>query len=346
MKNNPFTLDFGAEPGLYIPRISEYNKMIDTFESEEPSSHIFILTGVRGSGKTVLMTTVSHKLCEDSRWMHVDLNTEGNMLEQLAADIYKTTKAKLPKVKLEINVKGFGITVDRNEKYQNIQTDLDQMIETLKKHKMKLLITIDEASNCKDLREFTNYYQHCIREKLPVYLIMTGLYKNIRALQNNRTQTFLRRAPRIDLGALNNTRISLKYAEVFGAKPDMADRMARLTLGYSYAFQMLGYLVYESGSKELTDEIITEYKLNLEECSYDKIWEELSAGERRVASAIAGLEANVTVKEVRDVLGIDSNSFSTYQDSLAKCGILSKESSYGRLNFALPFFKEYAINHV
>ena len=67
--DNPFTLDFGTEPGLYIPRTAELSRIIRTFESDTPSSHMFILTGVRGTGKTVLMTMASHTICSDKNWI-------------------------------------------------------------------------------------------------------------------------------------------------------------------------------------------------------------------------------------------------------------------------------------
>ena len=84
------------------------------------------------------------------------------------------------------------------------------MLKELKEEKKRLLITIDEVSNSKQMREFTNYFQHCLREELPVFVIMTGLYKNVRALQNNRSQTFLRRIPKITLEPLNFSRIMQK----------------------------------------------------------------------------------------------------------------------------------------
>ena len=62
MNNNPFSLDFGAEPNLYIARNAERKKIIDTFSSKIPSTHIFLLLGARGTGKTVLMPAVSHEL--------------------------------------------------------------------------------------------------------------------------------------------------------------------------------------------------------------------------------------------------------------------------------------------
>lgn len=47
--NNPFSLDFGTEPNLYIPRTEEQNKIINTFNSEIPSTHMYLLLGARGS---------------------------------------------------------------------------------------------------------------------------------------------------------------------------------------------------------------------------------------------------------------------------------------------------------
>ena len=61
-----------------------------------------------------------------------------------------------------------------------------------------------------------------------------------------------------------------------------------------------------------------------------------------MVSAIAKAEDNVSVKEVREVLELDSNRFSTYQSYLQNEGILSETSSYGRLKFELPYFKEFA----
>ena len=251
MKNNPFSLDFGAEPNLMIPRFSEQNSIIESFTSENPSTHIYILMGARGSGKTVLMTSISHMIREMKDWIHVDLNPEGDMLNELAADITRKTKKRYPRLKLEVAIKGVAVSSETDEKYSDIQVDLDTLLEKLKKKNTRILITIDEIHNSKDVRAFTGYFQHCLREKLPVFVLMTGLYKNLRSLQNNRSQTFLKRTPRIDLGPLSQIRIAKKYEEIFGLDPGQASDMAALTMGYSYGFQILGYLLYDAGGKQV-----------------------------------------------------------------------------------------------
>lgn len=343
MKNNPFSLDFGAEPNLFIPRFAEYNKVIDTFSSETPSSHIFLITGARGTGKTVLMTSVSHELRKNKSWLHIDLNPEGDMLNSLAAQLIKESHHSFPKIKLDVSIKGVGLSYEKEDKYEDIQTDLDAMMLALEKHHVRVLITVDEITNAKNIREFTSYFQHCLREKLPVFLLMTGLFKNIRALQNNRSQTFLKRSPRIEIGPLNSMRISQKYKEVFNISDSDAADMAGLTMGYSYAFQILGYLTFDAGMTKPDNSILEEYRLNLFENSYDKIWEELSGEERRVLSSIAENYSDRSTKLIREKLNIDSNRFSTYQNVLVKSGLLSTKSAYGKVEISLPLFKDFVL---
>lgn len=343
MNNNPFSLDFGAEPNLYIARNAERKKIIDTFSSKIPSTHIFLLLGARGTGKTVLMPAVSHELRDMDKWIHVDIGVESDMLNSLAANIYEKTTKKFPKIKVEINVKGISISAEKEVKYTDIRTDLDAMLKALDKYGIKVLITVDEVINSKNVREFTTYFQHAIREKLPLFCIMTGLYKNVRALQNDKSQTFLRRIPRIKLGALNLTRIAREYEKAFNLDHTKAYDMALFTGGYSYGFQILGYLTYDAQKDFPDEDILIEYKINLAECSYDKIWEELSGNEREVAKAIATSDSDAVIKNIREQLDMDSNNFSTYKNTLEKSGLLSTEASYGRVDFCLPFFREYVM---
>lgn len=60
--NNPFTLSFGQKPLQYISRIAQTNQIIDNFKAEHPSTPIYMITGVRGSGKTVMMTSIANEI--------------------------------------------------------------------------------------------------------------------------------------------------------------------------------------------------------------------------------------------------------------------------------------------
>ena len=72
--SNPFTLSFGKKPAQFISRITQTNEIVENFMEETPSTQIYMLTGVRGSGKTVMMTTVSKLIEDDSKWIVIELN--------------------------------------------------------------------------------------------------------------------------------------------------------------------------------------------------------------------------------------------------------------------------------
>ena len=48
---------------------------------------MFIITGVRGSGKTVMMTEISQKLRENDQWIVIELNPAIDLLKGLFIEI-------------------------------------------------------------------------------------------------------------------------------------------------------------------------------------------------------------------------------------------------------------------
>ncbi len=79
MKDNPFSIIFGKDPSLNIERPTEKSEIIDAFSSEVINQQIYIITSVRGSGKTVLMTEISKYFKQKDEWVVVALNPETNM---------------------------------------------------------------------------------------------------------------------------------------------------------------------------------------------------------------------------------------------------------------------------
>ena len=82
---NPFVLTFGKRPLENIDRLVAKEEILDGFTSEEINQQIYIITGVRGSGKTVLMSEIAQELKSLSDWDVVELNPEMDLLEGLAA---------------------------------------------------------------------------------------------------------------------------------------------------------------------------------------------------------------------------------------------------------------------
>ncbi len=343
MKKNPYTLLFGKEPKQFIARRYETSTVIENFDADEPTEQLYLITGVRGSGKTVFMTEVSNRFKKDKDWVVVELSSEMDILESLVSElssdnnlvqIFKTAK-------INLSFLGFGLEIEGAAPITNVKTAITRMLESMKKHNKRLLITIDEVVSSKSMREFASTYQIFIRQDLPIYLLMTGLYENIDELQNEKNLTFLYRAPRIALKPLNTRSMADNYMDNIDIDAETAMTMAKMTMGYSFAFQVLGYFVWEENGKY--EKVIDEYKKYLGDFVYDKIWSEISNKDRKVLYGIASTEGG-RVKAVREFLEMETNEFNPYRKRLVKKGLVDGEK-YGYVSLTLPYFNEYILDN-
>lgn len=342
--NNPYTLTFGKEPNEYIERVHDKETVLHDFLSEKPSQQVYVITGVRGSGKTVFLTEISKKIRVGKEWVIVDLNpNHEDLIRQAAALLVSNHQfAELfSRAKLNFSLFGFGLSVDNAVPIADIQVALHKMIENLAKHHKKVLFLIDEVTSSPSMKQFASAFQQMLRENLPVYLLMTGLYQNISDLQNQENLTFLYRAPKIMLSPLNIGAMTDNYAENLALSEEEAREMAKLTKGYSFAFQVLGYLLWEAGGSY--ENLIARYRQYLEESSYEKIWAELSEKDKQLAEAIAHTKTH-SREEIRSYLGMKDNELNPYRKRLIRKGIVTGERR-GYLDFTLPFFDLFILDN-
>ena len=332
---NPYTVVFGIKPTEYVDRLKQMETVVS--DLTEGNQRVFMLTGVRGSGKTVFMTAVKSTFLDRKDWEVVELSTETDMLTGLVDKLsYKEKLSELFK-KAHINLSVFGLDVGiGGEPIRNSEVALTRMLETMKKHNRNLLVLVDEVIDNKAVREFASVYQILIRDNLPINLIMTGLYENIDDLQNEKNLTFLHRAPKLRLSPLSIGTMAASYQRNLDISSDESIRLAQMTRGYSYAFQVLGYCMWENGGDR--EAATVRLKQYLEEYVYDKIWSELSEKDKKVLDAISRTESG-KVKDIRDSLGMESNEFSPYKKRLIRKGVIEEENGYARLS--LPLFDEY-----
>ena len=343
VSDNPFSLLFGKKPSQYIDRLSQSDTITATFESDQPSTQVYLITGVRGSGKTVMMTSIANKLNEKKDWIVVNLNPSGDMLQALAAKLYKEPvfKPLLAELKVDFSLLGIGVSIARSNKISDIESVIEILLGLSKKLNKKILVTVDEVTNDENVKEFISAFQILIREDLPIFMMMTGLYENIQQLKNNKSLTFLYRAPKIELAPLNINAIKVSYKNVFSCSDETAEWLAMQTKGYSFAFQVLGFLCWDQKDGDYK-KVIPGYVQYLEEYSYEKIWSELSDTEQKILTAISETDSD-TVKDIRDTIGFESDKFTVYRTRLIKKGVIYSPS-YGRIALALPYFKEFVLS--
>lgn len=336
---NPFTLSFGKKPYEYISRISVTDEIMGNFTADHPSSQVYMLTGVRGSGKTVTMAGIANRLEEEENWIVVELNPTRNLLNAFAAKLYEKERLVhlFLKAKLDLSVLGIGVSIEGASPVTDIEVAIERMLKIIKEKNIRVLITIDEVTGSDNVKEFVSAFQIYMRQEYPVFLLMTGLYENIYALQNGKNVTFLYRAPKIQMTPLDLGAIVRSYKEIFGISLQQAGKMAEYTMGYPFAYQVLGYLCFQNHCPEEPEKIFPDYDQRLSEYVYQKIWSELSVNDRKVAASMTNTRK---VSEIMEEAGMDKSTFSRYRMRLIKKGI-AYSPARGELRFLLPRFSEF-----
>lgn len=341
MSSNPFTVIFGVEPQSMIPRDNEFMGVVSVFESDSPMTYGYVITGVRGCGKTVLMVALQNYFASKEDWYVLRLNPDMDLFSSAVSQLGQHIRLESEQVtEANVSVAGFGAGVSRKS-FSDSETLLRKMLLEAKKKNKRVLVAIDEASNTKNIKTFAHSFQAFIGENLPMFLLMTALPENFSALSNAKNGTFIRRLPRIRLEELNSFLVVEKYREIFDVSEEEAIPLAKIVKGYPYAFQLLGALLWESNQSEVDDKILSKLDGMLYEGAYSTIWNHLTAKERNIVIGIAQSESG-EVKDIRNILQVASNQFSPYRNKLLEYGII-KDASYGIIEFTLPRFKKFVL---
>lgn len=299
---NPFTTTFSKTPEYTYIHTEKTEEILENFIYDNPSESVYKITGVRGSGKTVILAKVEEELrTNESRyinWLVFDVNPARDILGQIGAMLVKA---------------GFG-------------------------SQDKKTTGIDEVSKSEEMVKFASEYGRWLRAGYPVYFVCTGLYENIQELSNVKNLTFFRRAATVKTEPLNMIRMTEMYKSKLDIDSDEAREMAKITKGYAYAFQELGVLCFKKKAGESLKDILPKLKAELFAYSYEKIWEEMTEMERFLAGLLTDKE-EYKREEVLKLMGEKAGSYSMYRDRLIKRGIIKTRQGY--ISLALPYFDEY-----
>ncbi len=333
--DNPFNATFGELPQSFVSREKDIATIRTAFGGDNPESKVYVISGARGSGKTVLLTALTN-LFKDDGYICVDLNPYEDLNEQFASKLYEG--GRLRKLFLHpefsFSFKGVSLTVSGDTEISNVYTFIEKMLSYLKKKKKRVLITIDDVSNNDCVKSFIFSFQQMIRSGYDVFLLVTGLYENVSELERNKSLTFFLRAPKLNLEPLNLFEIVSLYKSLLSLGESDAIKAAKLTKGYAYAYQLMGSLIYTNGIKP---DILDEYDKRLIQNSYSLTWEKLTRKEKEFLYALAD---STSQKDITKALNMSNGNYQTYKKRLADRGlILAKER--GKVDFALPRFKEF-----
>ena len=232
--SNPFSLMFGKVPLENISLPLQKNQISEAFDNEPAVQQIFMISGIRGAGKTVLLTEICNLYRSKENWVVVELNPNGDLLQGLLIKLSNDSRCLniIKSAKLNLSFWGIGLEIEGSTPITDTETAIMQILTNLQKAGKKVLVAIDEVTSNSKMHEFVSAFQIMLRQNAPLYLLMTGLYENIDELQNEKSLTFLYRAPKIYLKGLNLGAVGRKYKSIFSLNDEQAREMAKCNIDF------------------------------------------------------------------------------------------------------------------
>jgi hypothetical protein len=363
MTKNPFNPSFGAVPSIFLDRDSLTKRIITELNRQRSPFQTSLIYGQRGAGKTTLMTDVANELSQDKHWQIINLVLDDDLLDSLIVQLRdKLLNLHLFKdLDLTINFKGIQLNtkVGNQSTNANFQVILHRLLEKFSQKGIHILITIDEVKATPLLRKLISCYQIMLRDNLQVSLLMAGLPENVSEIQNDDVLTFLLRANRITLDPLAAESIKNSYAHIFskaGFKIELPALlyMTKQTMGFAYAFQLLGYWVWQTavkyGDSQITIDVVKKaldrYISDLFRNVYYKIYHEMSMKEREFVQAMVKVGTQrVRAKQIGQIMGKQPNYVAVYRRKLIDDQIIMS-AGYGFVQFMLPYFDRFVTEQV
>ena len=353
--NNPFNPSFGKIPPIYIDRTEQVQELVEELKNPDSPYQTSLVYGQRGCGKTSFMTAICQELEKENTFLVLNIPSSGNILLSYIQGIYSKTSKSIQKMLdsldgLSLSVFGLQIEYNKKESGQiNFQILLEKMLKKLAEKEIVVLAVIDEVKASNELRNFISIYQILLQQNLPVRLLLAGLPQNISELQNDNQLTFLLRAPRITLEALDSSTVRFNYKTAFenGGKltdESALDKMTKACGGYAYAFQLLGWLVWkktkDSVSDKDIDSVLDEYKMLLFRNAYIKISESFSQMDKVFVINMAKNKNSTSMKTLVELTGKSNAYLSNYRARLLDAQVI-KQTAYGYVGFVLPYFRDF-----
>lgn len=316
-----------------------------------------IISGARGTGKTVLLNHIQKKALELG-WISVNVTCLKGMNEVLLNQIKDSASEFLES---KSNKQLSGISVGQlfsfqwnsiNEEKTDFRTSLTRIVKELNMQDIGLMIEVDEVDvSNEELELLISTYQHFVGEDRKVALLMAGLPYNILRLSNDKRITFTRRAmirnlERIPDGASANA-IEMTIKETGRTiEPAALNYVVKKADGFAYLIQLIGYYTFMqnqntaeitlSDAKEGTKYAFREMNDHI----YKTTYYELSDIDKKFLNAMLEDKKQSSTAQIAKRMNCSAGYVSRYRIRLQEQGII-RSSRRGYVEFDLPGFRDF-----
>lgn len=369
---NPFKPTAGKMPPILIgrqPIIDDFSEALDN--GVGAPGRIMLITGQRGFGKTVMLTEF-RRIAKARHWEVIAETASTGLVARLIATL-SPTGMRLDQADISPSIGIAGIATAslgqaRFSAESNPLTLRNALNRRLNSRKIGrgILITIDEtqAAAHEDLVAIATAVQHVITDadesdvpdadKKGVAIVFAGLPYMLNDLLDNEVTTFLRRALRRELQNVPLPDVRNAFLETVldsgktVSEPD-AREAARLSDGYPYMVQLVGYYMWQSAQRRHSDVITAsdiatgaaDALLAFDDAVCAPAMDGTTSAERLFLKAMAKDVPDPT--QVRDIAERTKRSrswVSKYRAALIKDRLI-RSAGHGQLEFAVPHLGQY-----
>lgn len=380
---NPYTPNAGAQPQALVGRddqLESFDLLLARIEKGR-SEQSMIVTGLRGVGKTVLLGLLRQKaLARD--WVVVEMEVSKHDDTEFRRDIAVRMRSALLELSPRVRwterakhaaavLKSFSVSVDPMgiwaagldvqaaegfADHLDLTLDLTDLFlavgETAKEHGMGVVLLFDEVQFLKpsQLEAIIQALHKMVQRGLPITMVAAGL-PHIAELAGD-AKSYAERLfkfPRIGDLEPNDAKEALVLPaadEGVTYAPDALDEAVRITGGYPYFIQELGYAVWTvaEGPVITRDDILAAepgYEAKLDASFFRVRLDRATELQRAYLRAMAELgSAPQKASDVADVMGRTSTNLGPTRAELINMGLLYTPE-HGYAAFTVPHFDRF-----
>jgi len=379
---NPFSPGAGSPPPELVGReaVLEQVRILLARVQLGKSEKSLLLTGLRGVGKTVLLT----KMCDQAEAAdyhtilieaHEDKSLPVLLAPQLRNLLYKldrmegakqqirrglaVLKSFISNVKLTFDDMPIGLDIDPEQGTADtgdLELDLPDLLAVVAQAAAErgtaVALLIDELQyfSEKELSALIMAMHRMQQRQLPLVLIGAGLPILPRLAGDSKSYAErLFSFPQIGaLEPIDAARAIVGPIEAEGAsiEPAAVDAIVAMTQGYPYFIQEWGYQAWSGAeSSPITASVIEQTSeltlARLDSNFFHVRFERLSNGEKAFLRAMAELGAGpYRIGDIADQMKVTVGSLSPRRAKLIKKGMIYSPT-YGKLAFTVPLFGEF-----
>jgi len=229
---------------------------------------------------------------------------------------------------------------------------MTSIIHGLRQKGIGLLITVDELDpKTGEMAALTSVFQHFVRERLDVALLMAGLPSKVSDLLRDDSISFLRRAFRHKLDPVGKEEVGFalrKTIEEAGRSIEglALDAAVAGTKGFPFMIQLVGYHTWRQNPDirmvggDDVEKGLALAQSDLERMIYDVTYRDLSDRDISFLTAMLDDGGHSLIADVAARMGVTPGYAGVYRRRLIEQGIISG-AGHGKVAFEMPMWREY-----